>query len=88
MRLFISGQGTFEQTKLTPTMQKVRGVLEASKDGELFTAYQLAALVKVNVTTIQHQSANALKDYSYPVGGKRYWGKPSTIKQLVKETKR
>ena len=87
MKLFISGQkGDFNERKLSPTLIKAKKLLDSSKDGELFTSIQLSELLGVFHTYFSH-SARQLKSYTYPVKRTRYWGKPTTIKQLIKETR-
>lgn len=87
MKLFISGKGkAFLRSNLTPTQERLKKLLDSSKDGELFTARQLATMMKVNFATVTHDCQHALVGYSHLVTRTRYWGKPSTIKQLIKET--
>lgn len=88
MKLFISGQKEFVLRPLTPTQNKVKEFLDRSKDGELFVTSQLAGLIGVGVVTIRYGDVHrGLEGYSHLVKRQRYWGKPKTIKQLVKETK-
>ena len=88
MKLFISGRGKFVNNRLTPTALRVKEILDKSKDGELFTVNQLATLTEVGVSTIQDgEMKRLLPGYSHLVKTRRYWGKPATIKQLIKETR-
>lgn len=86
MKLFISGQKEeFSARTVRPSVDQIRRFLDASKEGELFLPVQLAEMVKVNHTTIYKNRVD-LPGYWHNVGKKQYWGKPDTIKQLVKET--
>jgi len=88
MKLFMTGGKDFVARKPKPTVVKAKAFLERSKDGELFTTGQLADTLKINPGTLKHHEvASQLKGYSHLVVRQRYWGKPSTIKQLIKETK-
>ena len=88
MKLFISGTGSFSpKEQPPPRVLKVKAFLDASKDGELFTSEQVAVGAEVKREVLQVDSARVLLNYSHRVGSKRYWGKPVTIQQLVKETK-
>lgn len=84
MKLFIGGQ-KFEVSKEKPTVSKIKAFLDKSKDGELFVTQQLADAIKTNPICIR-QSVNDLGAYSHKVSCIRYYGKPKTIKQLIKET--
>jgi hypothetical protein len=87
MKLFISGTSDFSAKQQPPPgMQRLKVFLDKSKDGELFTSQQVAAAINVTAHNILMDS-RCLPGYSYRVGSKRYWGKPVTIQQLVKETK-
>lgn len=88
MKLFISGQGKqfkTNETKLNTTERKVKELLDRSKDGELFFAYQIANIAKVPTVEVQ-KCFRTLVGYSHKVGAKRYWGKLCSILQLRKET--
>ena len=88
MKLFISGAGSFNpKEQPPPRVLKVKVFLDASKDGELFTSEQVAVGAEVRREVLQVDAGRLLLSYSHKVGGKRYWGKPVTIQQLVKETK-
>jgi hypothetical protein len=90
VKLFISGKGEFAKKSLTPTMQRVKKLLDESKDGELFTAQKVANVLNCSFKTIQGSNTfDSLPGYSHRIVGNslRYWGKPATIKQLIKETK-
>ena len=91
MKLFISGQlGDFRSRKLTDRMVKVKNFLDNSKDGELFETLQLANLLDTPRGTLSDAEyfEGSLSDYSYFLQKqrRRYWGKPSTINQLKRET--
>lgn len=86
MKLFISGKGEFLVRNLRPSIIKAKKLLDDSKDGELFSSTQLARVVGVFHSYFSH-SADDLPSYSHRVGVTRYWGKPATIKQLIKESK-
>lgn len=86
MKLFLSGQKNVSYKELPPSALKLKRILEKSKDGELFLTQQVAVIVGVNPEQILRHVMR-LPVYTCLVGSKRYWGKPSTIKQLVKESK-
>lgn len=85
MKLFISGKGKFVKRTMTPAEQRIQKFLDGSKDGELFANTQLGLLVHLNRDTIK-KSVYVLEGYTHKVKNLRYWGKPVTIKQLIKET--
>jgi hypothetical protein len=88
MKLFMTGGKDFVARKPKPTVIKVKAFLERSKEGELFTTAQVADTLKINHGTLKHHEITSqLKEYSNLVFRQRYWGKPSTIKQLIKETR-
>ena len=84
MKLFICGQ-KFEVNKARPSVLKIKAFLDKSKDGELFVTQQLANAIKTHPVCIR-QNVNDLGAYSHKVSCVRYYGKPKTIKQLIKET--
>jgi len=86
MKLFISGQGEFQAHRHPPITIRVKKFLDGSKDGELFRLKQVADRLKVCPDSVE-KALSTLKSYSHKIGGTRYWGKPATIKQLIKETK-
>lgn len=87
MKLFVSGQGTYDpKRKICPAAERVKSILDKSKDGELFTTAQMAVLAGVAHNTIM-KFTYELPGYSYRVSyGKKYWGKPATVAQLKRET--
>jgi hypothetical protein len=88
MKLFMSGTKEFNVRRPRPTAIKIRSFLDRSKDGELFTSNQLADKIGVNAGTLKRTDVHAESSgYSHLVIRQRYWGKPSTIKQLIKETR-
>lgn len=86
MKLFISGKGEFTRASERPSLTKIRKFLDSSKDGELFETSELSNKVKLSGDAVKNQY-KALVGYSHKLGFKRYWGKPSTIRQLIKETR-
>jgi hypothetical protein len=87
MKLFISGTTELNLTNPNSTMLKVKAFLDASKDGEVFLTEQLEAKTKASAVTLTSKVAREFPQYTHKIGSRRYWGKPSTIKQLIKETK-
>lgn len=89
MKLFISGQrGALVNQPLSPAMVKAKRVLDRSKDGELFTSKQLAAIIgSVRPKTLTER-VESLPGYAHMVRPSLwYWGKPKTINQLKKEVR-
>jgi hypothetical protein len=88
MKLFMTGGKDFVAKKPKPVVVKVKGFLDKSKDGELFTSVTLSAFLKINPGTLKHNDLYPeIMKYSHLVNRIRYWGKPNTIKQLIKETR-
>jgi hypothetical protein len=88
MKLFMNGGREFSAKVPRPTVVKLKDFLGRSKDGELFTSNQLADKIGINAGTLKRTDIQAdSKGYSHLVIRQRYWGKPSTIKQLIKETR-
>lgn len=83
MKLFISGK-KFKTQKDPPRVIKTKAFLHASKDGELFGTDQLAAALNSDASVLR-QSNVQLAEFFCLHKGKKYWGKPKTIKQLIKE---
>ena len=86
MKLFISGTTEFDRFATSSKLLKIKKLLDRSKLGELFTSYQIAEFAKVHMNNL-YREARTLAQYTHKVGSKRYWGRPETIKQLIKETK-
>jgi hypothetical protein len=86
VKLFLSGTTGFDPKGSAPQVAKVKAFLDRSKDGELFTSEHLLERLKVPIGS-SGRLFKALGSYTHKIGSKRYWGKPSTIKQLIKETK-
>jgi hypothetical protein len=88
MKLFMSDGKKFNINKPRPTALKAQDFLDKSKDGELFTTLQLGAALGVNHGTLKQGDIRAtIESYSHLMNRQRYWGKPSTIRQLIKETR-
>jgi hypothetical protein len=88
MKLFLSGTTDFSVKKPSLVLVNLKKFLDASKDGELFTTAQLSEKLKFNIGTLRNlDKVQALPEYSHLVARQRYWGKPSAIRQLIKETK-
>jgi hypothetical protein len=85
MKLFISGTKEFNAKPLQPQVMKIRDFLLKSKDGEVFINEQIIKAVGGSPNNYS-KMASQISEYTHKVGSKRYWGKPSTIKQLIKET--
>ena len=87
MKLFISGRGTsFSAMKMSLSAEKAKKFLDRSKDGELFSSYQLASAIKIFVDTLRDVQRR-IPEYTAKVNAQRWFGKPATIKQLLKESK-
>lgn len=85
MRLFLSKSHEPALGRLTPSMIKVKKMLDLSADGELFTTVQVARINKLSRETVE-RGCYLLPEYHHKVRVRlKYWGKPSTIKELRKE---
>lgn len=89
MQLFLNGREAGEfKSRLSPMAVKIKRVLEASSDGELFTSQQLARLTGYQMGPIR-QIAYMLPEYWHNTRpALKYWGKPATIKELKRQVKR
>ncbi len=85
MKLFLSGTTEFN-LDISPRVNRIREFLDKAKDGEVFTTELLVAKVKVSSNNM-NKDVRGIPEYTHKIGSKRYWGKPSTIKQLIKETR-
>lgn len=86
MKLFLHGGGKLDRYKLPAFAKRIKDELDGSKNGELFSTHQLAATLGVAANRAR-DIYNYLPDYTHKIGNVRYWGKPATIQQLIKETK-
>lgn len=84
MKLFMSGQ-KFKTPKEPPRVIKVKAFLNNSKDGELFSSGQVAQATNLCVNIFRSENFY-VEGYFHVHKQKKYWGKPKTIKALIKET--
>jgi hypothetical protein len=84
VKLFVSGK-KFKNQKEPPRITKYKAFLNASQDGELFKTCQLAQAL--NTAESQFRESNGrLEGFFYVHKNVKYFGKPRTIKALIKET--
>jgi hypothetical protein len=88
VRLKLNGK-PFDLRPLTPTLEKMRGLLDSSPADELFDTLQLSKLVGKSVKSLRSDNAtfvDPLPEYTARVGTKRYWGNPKAIAELRRQT--
>jgi hypothetical protein len=84
VKLFVSGK-KFKSRKEPPRIAKYKAFLNASQDGELFKTGQLAQALNVDESQLR-MSNSLLEGFFYVHKNVKYFGKPRTIKALIKET--
>lgn len=87
MKLFFSKQSLSSRTP-TETFRRIQEFLDRSQDGELFTITQIADAANTTANYLSQHFNFYLPEYKHVVRNRSYFGKPATIQQLKKETKR
>lgn len=77
----------FELATESPSVRRIKDLLDRSPKDELFTRVELAKRVGVSDRVIQSflGANDALAAYSCKVANTRYWGHPAAIKALEQQ---
>lgn len=89
VRLKLDGRA-FEMKRTTPTGTKIQEFLSKAPADDLFSAAQIAQEVGVSPGSIKGRGAmlaESLEPYTAIFMGKRVWGNPKAIAELLRQVK-